>query len=248
MSSLALTIAGVMSGFILLLWWHHASFLRQCQVQITQCHATTGARELLPKPDTSFPSLLAPILLSLFVLALSVGVYSLTGRFSGWDTGKPDVHTDYLVAADITRGRQAIEQNPDDEIALLALAQSYAAGGMYLEAVTTLDQLLILQGEQAELLGMKATALYYRDGRTIAPDTGIVIARALALHREELQTRLLLATDAYLSGDYAGAIRHWQILLENRTQPFNRAGIHNAISKAQSKLDPDTNTEATIKK
>lgn len=244
MSSLALAIAAVMSGFILLLWWHHASFLRQCQVRVV------GSRiiETDSQPQSDSPSFTALVLLSLLLVAVSIGVYSLTGRYADWDQGTPDDNIDYLVAADITKGRQVIEQNPDDEIALLNLAQSYAAGGMYQDAVDTLDKLLSLRGDDAELLGMKATSMYYRDGREIAPDTGIVIARALAIHREELQTRLLLATDAYLKGEYAKAIEHWQILLENRSQPFNRDSINNAILKAQSKLNPDTNTEATIKK
>lgn len=178
-----------------------------------------------------------PLLLIVAIVTISLGIYSQTGRYHDWQQGQVDEHTNYLLAAEITKGRQAIDANPDDEIALLNLAQSYAAGGMYTDAVDTLDKLLTLKGEEAELLGMKATAMYYRDSRAIAPETGIVIARALALHREELQTRLLLATDAYLNGKYQAAIEHWQILLENRTQAFNRDAINNAILKAQNKLN-----------
>ncbi|BDM65600.1 nitrite reductase [Shewanella sp. NFH-SH190041] len=226
MMELAGVMACVLGSVVLLLWGHHCCFQRRSL-------ATAAAQTV----RASTPQFI-PVLLSAFVVVLSVVIYSTTGRFSDWNSGRVDENIDYLLAADITKGRQALEQTPDDEIALLNLAQSYAAGGMYADAVTTLEQLLQLTGEDAELLGMQATAMYYRDERTIAPQTGIIIGRALALHREELQTRLLLATDAYLKGEYAKAIEHWQILLENRQQPVNRTAINNAILKAQNKLNP----------
>ncbi|MGL4472885.1 MAG: tetratricopeptide repeat protein [Shewanella sp.] len=234
MDSLTLVIAMVLSGFVAMFWWQHARYVRQCPSE-TQIADTTRAP--LAAMTHKVPSIAIPALMTLTLLISSVGVYSITGRYSDWNSGKLDENIDYLVAADITKGRLAVGKSPENEIALLNLAQSYAAGGMYQDAVTTLDQLLALRGEDAELLGMKATAMYYRDQRDISLATNLVIARALALHREELQTRLLLATDAYLNGRYQDAIDHWHILLDNQSQGFNRASINNAILKAQSKLN-----------
>ncbi|MBV7316970.1 tetratricopeptide repeat protein [Shewanella sp. NIFS-20-20] len=224
---LALAMTGILASVVLLLWLHSNRHLPQVN--------TGGAAERAPQVSPGVMRLF-PWIISGVVLLLTLGVYSQTGRFHDWDTGHVNQHINYLVAADITKGRRAVEQTPDNEVALLDLAQSYAAGGLYQDAVTTLNQLISLNGESAELLGMKATAMYYRDERAIAPETGIVIARALALHREELQTRLLLATDAYLRGEYSKAIEHWTILLQNREQPVNRHSIENAIAKAQAKL------------
>ncbi|MGI2260681.1 tetratricopeptide repeat protein [Shewanella sp. GXUN23E] len=236
MNSLMMAMAGVfacVSGAIVL---HHTSYLRSAR-QAADC-ADTQCSSRGADYQPAGMGILTPVVMSLFVFVLGLGIYSQTGRFNDWNQGKLDDNIDYLVAADITKGRQAVEHDPQNEIALLNLAQSYAAGGMYKDAVDTLDKLLAFKGEDAELLGMKATAMYYRDDRAIAPETGIVIARALALYPQELQTRLLLATDAYLNGQYAKAIGHWEILLENQTQAFNRDAINNAILKAQSKLNP----------
>lgn len=235
MNSLVVAMVGVFVCVMSVMALHHVGYLRGAR-RVADC-ADTQSLSLTPDYQHTGWSL-TPVVMSMFVLVLSLGIYSQTGRFGDWDKGQIDENIDYLVAAEITKGRQAVDKAPQSEIALLNLAQSYANGGMYKDAVDTFDQLLALTGEDAELLGMKATSMYYRDERVIAPETGIVIARALALHREELQTRLLLATDAYLKGQYAKAIEHWQILLENKTQGFNRDAINNAILKAQSKLNP----------
>lgn len=227
MNSLAVGLAGVLMVFSGMLLVHHLHYTRRaCAL------APTGESEIpaLSKASPGFPAVMA-----LFVVLLSVGIYQSTGRFSDWDKGVVDDNIDYLVAAEITKGRQAVDQAPDNEIALLNLAHSYMEGGMYRDAVETLDSLLTLTGEDAELMGLKATAMYYRDERVIAPETGIVIARVLALFPEEMQTRMLLANDAYFKGQYAKAIEHWQILLNNERQAVNHRAINNAISKAQTK-------------
>ena len=84
---------------------------------------------------------------------------------------------------------------------------------------------------------MQATSMYYRDGRQFLPEAHKVIDTALNLQRDELNTRMILATDAYLNGQYAVAIEHWRILQTNQTQSFNRQSINNAIMKAEFKLD-----------
>ncbi|MCL2914624.1 nitrite reductase [Shewanella corallii] len=227
MNSLAVVLAGVLMVFSGMLLAHHMQYTRRAAAL-----APTGESEIpaLSKASPGFPAVMA-----LFVVLLSVGIYQSTGRFSDWDKGVLDDNIDYLVAAEITKGRQAVDQMPDNEIALLNLAHSYMEGGMYRNAVETLDTLLTLTGEDAELMGLKATAMYYRDERAIAPETGIVIARVLALFPEEMQTRMLLANDAYFKGQYAKAIEHWQILLTNKRQAVNHRAINNAISKAQTK-------------
>ncbi|MGI2260466.1 tetratricopeptide repeat protein [Shewanella sp. GXUN23E] len=227
MNSLAVALAGVLVMFSGMLLGHHLRYLARANAL-----APTGEKGMpaLSKASPGFPGAMA-----LFVVLMSLGIYQSTGRFGDWDQGRLDDSIDYLVAAEITKGRQAVEQAPASEIALLNLAHSYMEGGMYRDAVATLDQLLTLTGEDPELMGLKATAMYYRDDRQLAPDTGIVVARTLALFPQEMHTRMLLANDAYFKGDYAKAIEHWQILLGNTRQAINERAINNAIFKAQSK-------------
>ena len=232
MNNLAIAIGVVLSCFSFQLWAYHVTYSKDLNAVENLDDADNACQQNL----NSAPRLLPLLVMITVLISLTLSIYSVTGRFSDWNQGKLDEHTDYLLAAEITKGRQQVDKTPEDEIALLKLAESYSAGGMYQDAIDTVDKLLRVKGEVPELMGMKANAMYYRDNRVIAADTGIVIARTLALHREELHTRLLLATDAYLNADYSNAIKHWRILLENQTQYVNRKAINNAILKAQSKL------------
>lgn len=220
MASLGFTIALLLSGFVAWIFWQHAR-LNQLQ--------TVASLPLV--------SHWLPVLCSGLLLAMTLAIYSQTGRYSDWDQGKVDEHIDYLVAADITKALRHVDDEPKNPLALMSLAQAYSAGGKYSDAVQTLDKLLALVGEDAEVLGAKANALYYRDGRQITAETQAVIVQALAIIPFEQQTRMLQATDAYLHGRYLEAIDHWQALLSQPSVEINREAILNAIGKAQSKLN-----------
>ncbi|MGL4750304.1 MAG: tetratricopeptide repeat protein, partial [Shewanella sp.] len=71
----------------------------------------------------------------------------------------------------------------------------------------------------------------------MTPETLEVIAKALILSPYEPQTKMLLATDAYLHTRYQEAIDHWQSLLTQPSGRVNRDAINNAIQKAQIKLN-----------
>ncbi len=220
MASLGFTIALLLSGFVAWIFWQH---VRLNQLQ------TVASLPLV--------SHWLPVLCSGLLLAMTLAIYSQTGRYSDWDQGKVDEHIDYLVAADITKALRHVDDEPKNPLALMSLAQAYSAGGKYSDAVQTLDKLLALVGEDAEVLGAKANALYYRDGRQITAETQAVIVQALAIMPFEAQTRMLQATDAYLHGRYLEAIDHWQALLSQPSVEINREAILNAIGKAQSKLN-----------
>lgn len=174
--------------------------------------------------------------ISLFLISVSVFLYLTLGRYQDLDSAMADYNVDYLLVADINKGQKLAEKNPDDPLVLLGLAQSYIDGGLYKDAIETLDQLLVINSENTEALGLKASSMYYRDGRVINMDTSLVIARALTLHHEELNTRLLIANDAYLNGNYQKAIDNWNIVLTNKVQVFNRDAINFAIEKSKQKL------------
>ncbi|ABZ75129.1 Cytochrome c biogenesis factor-like protein [Shewanella halifaxensis HAW-EB4] len=174
--------------------------------------------------------------IGVFLISVSVFLYLMLGRYQDLDLAMADYNVDYLLVADINKGQKLAEKNPDDPLVLLGLAQSYIDGGLYKDAIETLDQLLVINSENTEALGLKASSMYYRDGRVISMDTSLVIARALTLHHEELNTRLLIANDAYLNGNYQKAIDNWNIVLTNKVQVFNSDAINFAIEKSKQKL------------
>lgn len=177
-------------------------------------------------------------IIGLFLICVSASLYLIIGSYQYLDSAKVDYNIDYLLVADINKGQKLAEENPGDPLVLLGLAQSYIDGGMYKDALGTLEQLLTIDSENAQALGLKATSMYYRDERVITMDTSLVIARALTLHHEELNTRLLIANDAYLKGNYQKAIDNWNIVLTNKVQSFNRDAINFAIDKSKKKLIP----------
>ncbi|MCL1063327.1 nitrite reductase [Shewanella benthica] len=228
MNSLVVGIAITLSAFIALLWRHHLQCLRHCEVDNTEA---TGKTFRSSSVDFKIPAAL-----SIALIFVCSTLYSQLGRFSEWDKAVVDENIDYLIAADINRNARRASEQPTNEIALLNLAQSYADGGLYRESVSTLDELLELTGEDAGVLGMKANALYYRDGREMNLAVTLVLKRALALDKHEYQSRLLLATHAYLHGEYGHAIEQWQLLLMSDNQGFNRESINNAILKAEQNI------------
>ncbi|GIU16270.1 MULTISPECIES: tetratricopeptide repeat protein [unclassified Shewanella] len=171
-----------------------------------------------------------------FLISVSVLLYLTIGSYQHLDSAQVDYNIDYLLVADINKGQKLAIENPGDPLVLLGLAQSYIDGGLYNDALETLDKLLTIDKENSEALGLKATSMYYRDDRLINMDTSLVIARALTQHHEELNTRLLIANDAYLSGNYQKAIDNWNIVLTNKVQAFNRDAINFAIEKSKKKL------------
>ncbi|WP_028773925.1 nitrite reductase [Shewanella waksmanii] len=228
MNSLILGIAVIMTAFITPFWVLHLR--TQCQGQALNTKATPASSE------SKASGAKVPLILSVALLLATLLTYSQIGRFADWDRGFIDENIDYLIAADINKNARAVSEQPYNKIALLNLAHAYAEGGMYAESVDTLNQLLAVEGQDAELLGMKANALYYRDGRDMSLDVSITISQALAVDPFEVQSLLLLSTHAYLNKDYQQAIDHWQTLLSSENPSINRASINSAILKAEQKL------------
>ncbi|GIU20907.1 MULTISPECIES: nitrite reductase [unclassified Shewanella] len=228
MNSLAIGITVTLCAVITLIWRHHHS---------SQKHGVTPIANLCEDGiDEQSIKVKVPVGLSVVLFTTTILVYSQLGHFNGWNKGVVDSNIDYLITAEINKNAKKVSEQPSNEIALLNLAQSYVDGGLYSESVQTLDTLLKLTGDDASIIGMKANAMYYRDNREMSLDIDLVIARALALDEFEPQSRLLLATHAYLNGEYEAAIEQWQKLLESDRQNFNLASINNAILRAEQKI------------
>lgn len=220
MVSLGLGIGISLLVFVAHIYWQHM-----------RLNLVMGIAQL-PNMSSKVPFAMGGVL-----VLLTLTIYSQTGRFRDWDQGRLDENIDYLVAAEITKASRWVQSEPQNTLALMALAQAYSAGGLYSEAVLTLDKLLEIGGDDAEVLGAKANALYYRELRQMTPETQEVIAKVLSLSPFEPQTHMLLAADAYMHARNKEAIDHWQLLLEHNGDSINREAINNAIAKAQSKMN-----------
>ncbi|ABO22223.1 c-type cytochrome biogenesis protein [Shewanella loihica] len=221
MISLVFAMAVTLVCFIAPIWRHYF---------IQEENALAGDATIPARKQT-----LTPIVVTGMLLLIPLTLYGLLGRFNDWHTGQIDENIDYLIAADINKNARILDDTPLDRLALLNLANAYAEGGRYSEAVETLDKLLAIAPD-AELYGMKATALYYRDNRAMSLEVSLVISQALALDPEEVQSLLLMATHAYLNKDFQQAIVHWRQLLDSDNPNINRASINSAIVNAEQKM------------
>lgn len=170
------------------------------------------------------------------ILVLSAAGYGFLGRFSDWDTREVDEFTDWQLVARITEARRAVKADPENEAAQMKLAQSYYAAGLYKDAVDTLDAAVTLCGETQELLSLKAQALYYRDGRRFGPEVRALTERLLRANPYNVEIRLLIANDAFLTGNYQKAIDEWEFLIRSGAAAGQRAALENAVANARSRM------------
>ena len=197
---------------------------------VLACHQVQTRRQKAPGKNVFITGF------GVVLLASSLCVYATLGRWGDWQTAQVDHDVDYLLAAKVTEARRQVQFAPNSASAQRNLAQTYLEAGKYEDAVTVIDKLLSLSGDQPDVLGMKVFAQYYRDGRQFTPETRLVIDRVLALEPLEVQTRMLLGQDAYLNGRYAEAVREWRTLLDAGAAPGKERALKNAIAKAEAQL------------
>lgn len=169
------------------------------------------------------------------VLVVSVCLYATLGRWFDYGVQKVDEETDYLLTAKITQAQRQVKNMPKSLTAQQELAQAYLEAGRYKEAAETYDICLTLGGDQIDLMGKKAYALYYRDGRKIGEETRQLIDTILAKNPLEVQTRMLLGQDAFMHERYQEAIGQWKMLLDSGAAPGQRRALENAIANAEQK-------------
>lgn len=174
--------------------------------------------------------------LMILCLIFTFSILSLDAKANSWAQETLTKNCEFLLPINITASAQPLAANANDKMTLFNLAQSYICASRYQDAIDIIDTQLALKGDKAELLGLKTSAMYHQANGVITPEMGIIIGKSLGLHREELHTRLLLAADAYSKGDYRQALIHWTILLDNKTQHFDKKSIEIAILQAKHKL------------
>ncbi|SDK10515.1 formate-dependent nitrite reductase complex subunit NrfG [Ferrimonas sediminum] len=224
MNSLSLVLALVLLATTVTVTLSHRHVRRQCQ---------SGAEEPPFGIITVSPWWLAWMLICL-ILSSSL-LYGQLGRYGDWNSGVVQDRVDYLLQAAINQSRMEADTRPQDSDALMQLADSYASGGKYDDAVTVIEQLISLDGESAQRLGLKAKYLYYRDNRKLGNEALAAVSKALKLDNSDVTTREFMATQAYRKGAYGTAIEHWQVILDSGNGGAYRRAIESAITRAQAK-------------
>lgn len=192
-----------------------------------------------------------PLVLSIFIMVFSIALYNKQGSYKQL-TEVPEGHGQQQSMSEekrllarqneamnhIDKLRLHIESNPTDTEAWYNLGQTYVAIGEFSQAVTAFQQVIVIEGEHADLLGAIAQALYYQNNQTLNSEIQSYIDRALALDINDPSTNILLGMNNFIDGNFQQAINHWQRVIDSNNRGVNIPALKEAIMEAQKRLDP----------
>ena len=135
---------------------------------------------------------------------------------------------DYILSV-----QNKLRQDPNNAEAWIELGQAYLLSNEFENALRAYANAEGLLGSKPHVLGLAATALYYQAGQKITPKVRQLLDNALSQDPNEVSSLSLLASDAFLTTDYAGALRLWQQLLDSGRSDINRRQIIQSMNMAE---------------
>ncbi|MCE9680374.1 c-type cytochrome biogenesis protein CcmI [Shewanella sp. AS1] len=189
--------------------------------------------------------LLWPTLMSIVVIGLSGYFYSHLGAYANLEQATPanphaGMDASQIMAQRISMMEAQLKAEPENSQLMFSLGHAYINANRFDDAVKSFDNAMKQVGTHAELIGPKATALYYKANQRMTPQVQALIDQALALDPEDPSTLLLVGMDAFFSADYQKAIDAWQIILDSGRSDVDRTAIINAIDSAKMRMGAAT--------
>ena len=185
-----------------------------------------------------------PITLSVFVIVFSFYFYSQNGAYQ-LITETPRAQAPDQQAT-MTAQQQAVERvqmlqqltakEPDNSDAWYGLGQALVAVGDFDGALVAFDQVIRIDGEQADLYGAKAQATYYQNNQKITAQVQMWIDKALSIDPQDPSTNILLGMDNFMRQQYAEAITFWQRVVDSNRENVNVEALTGAIMEAKNRL------------
>jgi len=187
-------------------------------------------------------SIIWPICISLFILVFGIAFYNQQGSFeliantpkSNNSHQQLDVQQQTLV--EIQKLKKATEQEPKNSDAWYSLGQALVGIAEFEGALHAFDQVIAIDGEQADLFGAKAQATYYQSKQKITPQVQEYIDKALALDAKDPSTNILLGMNQFINNNFQQAIDYWQLVVSENRPSVNVAALQGAIKEAQNRL------------
>ncbi len=211
----------------------------------------TSSQDKQEKPNSTRQySILWPIGLSAFIVFFSVLLYNKQGsfkvltEFSSEHSKQESMSAEQMqrqrqnqALAHIEKLQKYVEANPTDGQAWYNLGQTYVAVGNFDKAVDAFQQVIDIEGEQADLLGAIAQALYYENDQQLNSTVQEYIDRALTIDVNDPSTNILLGMHNFISQDYQQAITYWQRVIDLNKPGVNNAALKQAVAEAKNRLN-----------
>jgi len=200
--------------------------------------------------DKNF-SVLWPALLTVFIIAFSIALYIKQGTLTALMAApnvEQSLQQDQMSAEQRAQAQQAqiidyikklqqhLEENPDDAEAWYNLGQTLVSAGEFDMSIPAYEQVIRIEGEQADLLGAIAQAHYYSKNQKIDTQVQSFIDKALALDINDPSTNILLGMHNFIGQQYEKAIEYWQRVIDAKRQGVNLSALQEAVDEAKSRL------------
>ncbi|WP_076543233.1 c-type cytochrome biogenesis protein CcmI [Shewanella sp. UCD-KL21] len=191
--------------------------------------------------------ILWPSIMTVGVLAVSGYFYSTLGAYQELATppqAEASPHqgmsNEQIMAQRVQMMEQQVQAEPENSQAWFSLGHAYISANQFDHAVASFDKVMELVGTASELLGPKATALYYKNGQQMNSQIQALVDQSLALDPNDPSTLLLVGMDAFFTADYQSAITAWQSILDSDRKDVDRTALMNAIESAKMRIQAET--------
>ncbi|NRD72129.1 c-type cytochrome biogenesis protein CcmI [Shewanella sp. VB17] len=204
-----------------------------------QCADESLVIKITPK------GLLWPGVMSLAILSISGYFYINLGAYANVNQAEqvsihPSMTAEQIMQQRLKMMEAQIELEPENSQLLFSLGHRYISANRYDDAIKTFNKAIELVGSHAELLGPKATAMYYKANQQMTPEIQAIIDTSLSLDPEDPSTLLLVGMNSYFTNNYQKSIDAWQIILDSKREDVDRSAIINAIDTAKMRIKAKT--------
>jgi cytochrome c-type biogenesis protein CcmH len=192
--------------------------------------------------ETKVLAMAWPIGLSVFILAFSFYLYAEIGTYEKLTTMTPQepmqqsANAEQQTINQLKRLMDVTKTEPDNSDAWYALGQSLVTVGEFDSAVKAYDQVLRIEGPQADVFGAKAQAIYYKNEQQIDARVQGFIDQALAIDPSDPSTNILLGMHSFTAGKYQVAISHWQRVVDSDKKNVNKQALLEVIDEAKKRI------------
>ncbi|HDR1545587.1 TPA: c-type cytochrome biogenesis protein [Pasteurella multocida] len=133
----------------------------------------------------------------------------------------------------ITQLQQKLRQDPNHAENWLLLGQAYLDNAEVEHALIAYGNAQQLLGDKPAILGAIATAYYYQAGQKMTAKVDALLTQALTADPFETASLSLIATDAFVQGNYQKAAQTWQKMLDSDRPNIERRLLIQRIQMAQ---------------
>ncbi|MBA6362196.1 c-type cytochrome biogenesis protein CcmI [Colwellia sp. BRX8-4] len=192
--------------------------------------------------ETKVLAMAWPVGLSVFILAFSFYLYAEIGTYEKLTTMTPQepmqqsANAEQQTINELKRLMDVTKTEPDNSDAWYALGQSLVTVGEFDSAVKAYDQVLRIEGPQADVFGAKAQAIYYKNEQKIDARVQGFIDQALAIDPSDPSTNILLGMHSFVAGKYQVAISHWQRVVDSDKKNVNKQALLEVIDEAKKRI------------